>query len=209
LQSTSAIDSKQEALNFINKYGFVTLFPIRGTNFSSLYQATIGTREEKFKKAWQWADELSLGQKQIYYCKFIGRQVTLISMEMLPYFYRLFKRREFTGTSAEILALIKKRGAVSTTDLKKSLRLTGPDKRNEFSKAADLLQKCFVIAIISKGEPPRHAHTWDLMENWMPEEALKMAESIGEEVAKQKIVQKLLDNHVLSGPEDAEKFLGL
>jgi hypothetical protein len=43
----------------------------------------------------------------------------------------------------------------------------------------------------------------------MPEEALKMAESIGEEVAKQKIVQKLLDNHVLSGPEDAEKLLGL
>jgi len=209
LQSEPTVNSKEEALKFINKYGFVTLFPIKGKNFPNLYQATKGNREEKFSKAWEWADELSVKQRQIYYGKLIHGQVTLISMEMLPYFYKLYRKDEFGGTPHKILAFIKQNGATSTEDLRKKLGLTGKDKKNEFLKAIDTLQMSFAITVVKKGEPPRHTHTWHIMENWMPEELVRKTESVSEKVAKTEIVTKMLENHVISKPEDAETFLKL
>ncbi len=42
----------EEALRFVNKYGIVTLFPIRGLSFPNLYQATFGkSKEERFQRA--------------------------------------------------------------------------------------------------------------------------------------------------------------
>lgn len=207
MRNESIIDSKEEAINFINKHGFVTFFPIRGKSFPNLYQATKGDREEKINKAWGWADELSVKQRQIYYGKLIYGQVTLISMEMLPYFYKLYKKDKFTGTPEKILDFIKRNGAISTTDLRKNLGLTGKDKKNEFVKALNTLQMAFAITVISKGKPPRYTHTWDLTEDWVSEELIRRAESISEEVAKTKIVTKLLENHVISKPEDADSLL--
>lgn len=209
MQNESIIDSKEEALDFINRHGFVTLFPISGSNFPSLYRATKGSREEKFSKAWEWADELSVKEKQIYYGKLIRRQTTLISMEMFPYFYKLYRMGNFTGTAEEILVFIKQGGPASTTNLRKNLRLTGRDKKNEFTKAMDILQKAFSIVVVNKGKPPRHTHTWDLTENWMPRELIRRAELIDEQAAKAKIVAKLLENRVVSNQEEAETFLGI
>jgi len=207
LQGEPTINSKEEALNFINKHGFVTLFPIRGKKFPNLYQAIKGNREEKFSKAFEWTDELSLLQKQIYYGKLIDSQVTLISMEMQPYFYKLYRKVKFTDTAHKILAFIKQNGPASTSDLREKLGLTGKNKKSEFVKALDELQRAFAITVVSKGKPPRHTHTWDLVENWMPKELIKKAELISEENAKNKIVTKLLENHVISKPDDAKKFL--
>ena len=209
MRNESIVDSKEEALDFINKHGFVTLFPIRGKSFPNLYQATKGDRDEKFNKAWGWADELSVKQRQIYYGKLIYGQVTLISMEMLPYFYRLYKKDKFTGTPEKTLDFIKQNGATSTTDLRKSLGFTGKNKKNEFVKALNILQMAFAITVVNKGKPPRYTHTWDLTNNWVSEGLIRRAESIKEEVAKKKIVAKLLENHVVSKPEEAEQVLRL
>ena len=209
LRNESTIDSKEESLDFVNKHGFVTLFPVRGKRFPNLYQATKGDREEKFNKAWGWADELSVKQRQIYYGKLIYGQVTLISMEMLPYFYKLCRKDKFTGTPEKILDFIKQNGATSTTDLRKSLGLTGKNKKNEFVKALNILQMAFAITVANKGKPPRYTHTWDLTENWVSEGLIRRAESIKEEVAKTEIVAKLLENHVISEPEDAYQLLRL
>ena len=207
MRNESTVGSKEEALSFIDKHGFVTLFPIKGKNFPNLYHATKGSREEKFSKAWEWADELSVKQKQIYYGKLVEGQVTLISMEMLPHFCKLYKKVKFTGTAGKILDFLKQNGATSTTDLRKNLGLTGKDKKSEFVKALDTLQMSFAITVVSKGKPPKHTHTWDLAENWMPKELIRKAESISEEDAKTKIITKLLENHVISKPEDVEAFL--
>lgn len=207
MQDESTINSKEKALNFINKHGFVTLFPIRGKKFPNLYQAVKGNREEKFSKAFEWADELSIKQKQIHYGKLIDGQVTLISMEMLPYFYKLYRRVKFTDTADKILAFIKQNGPTSTSDLREKLGLSGKNKKSKFVKALDELQMAFAITVVNKGKPPRHTHTWDLVRNWMPKELIKKAELINEENAKNRIVTKLLENHVISKPDDAKKFL--
>jgi len=208
LKIESAIDSKAKALDFINKYGFVTLFPIRGKDFPNLYQATKGNREEKFSNAWEWADQLSVEERRICYGKLIRGQVTLVSMEMLPYFYRLYRSEKSSGTPGKILAFIKENGPTSTTDLRECLGLSGRNKKNEFVKALDALQMTFAITVVSKGKPPRHIHTWDLTEKWIPKKLIRKAKSINKEAAKTKIIETLLENHVVSKAEDAKIFLG-
>lgn len=84
-------------------------------------------------------------------------------MEMLPYFYKLYKKDKFTGTPEKILDFIKQNGAISTTDLRKNLGSTGKNKKNEFVKALNTLQMAFAITVISKGKPLRYTHTWDLI----------------------------------------------
>ncbi len=44
----NTLTTEEEAFRFINKYGFVTLFPKRGFSFPNLYQATaVKDKDEK------------------------------------------------------------------------------------------------------------------------------------------------------------------
>lgn len=204
----NTVDTEEEALSFINKYGFVTLFPLRKIVFPNLYQATAGkNREEKFERAWKWADDLAT-MKRIHYGKFLHKQVTLISLDMLPYFYKLYKRKEFTTVPRRILEYLRKHGATSTTDLRKELDLLGRENRSKFAGAMDELQLGFAVAIVDRGPPPKMTYTWNLLERWMPDNVLKKAQALNESVCRERIVAKLLKNRLISKREDAEKLFG-
>jgi len=200
------LTSEEEALKFINKYGVVTLFPVRGLPFPSLYKATRGNRQEKFENAWKWADELGY-KKLIHYGKLIHKQVTLFSLEMFPHFYKLCRKSKLNKTAKKILDLLKQHGPASTTVLRKSLKLFGKENKNEFMRAIDQLQMAFAVAIVSREKPPKMTHIYDLTERWMPRELLKKAESTTETVAREKIVTKMLESRVISQPEDLKKIL--
>lgn len=203
----NTLTTKEEALGFINKFGLVTLFPIKGSTFPNLYHATAGKdKKEKFEKAWQWADSLA-EQKKIHYGKLVRKQVTLISLEMFPYFYRLRGKRELGKTAQIILAFLKQRGATSTTILRDDLNLAGKAKKYEFLKAMDELQVAFSVAIVGREESRRMTYSYDLIERWMPKELLDKGEDASEKAAKERIKAKLLEGGVFSKPEDAETFL--
>ena len=203
----SALASEEEALRFINKYGIVTLFPIRGLSFPNLYQATHGKdREERFHKAWQWADALS-EKKKIHYGKLVRKQVTLVSLEMFPFLYRICGRRKLSETAQRILEFLKQKGAKSTTLLKRNLNLKGKTKKHEFTKAMDELQVTFSVAIVNREETPRMTYSYDLMERWMPKDLIKKGLNINVTTAKERIKAKLLENRAFSKREDAETFL--
>ena len=200
------LTSQDEAFDFINRYGVVTLFPVKGTEFPSLYNATKGSRDEKFRDAWVWADNLASG-KQIHYGKLVCKQVTLVSLEMFPYFYRLSKERKLTSTARKILSFLESNGKTSTTGLRESLGFKQKEKKYEFLKAIDELQMAFAIAIVDREKPPRLTHIYDIMERWMPGSVLKRAEPIGKDVARKKIIAKLLESKAISRVEDAKRFL--
>jgi len=203
----NTLTTEEEALSFINKYGFITLFPIRGFSFPNLYQATAGrNKDEKFEKAWQWADNLA-EKKKIHYGKLVHKQVTLISLEMFPYFYKLCGKRELSETAQKILAFLKERGVTSTTLLRKNLNLTGKAKKYGFTKAMDELQVTFSVAIVGREKSPKITYSYDLIERWMPTELLTRAEDIDEITAKERVNGKLLENRVFTKHGDAETFL--
>lgn len=203
----NTLTTEEEALSFIKKYGFITLFPIRGFSFPNLYQATAGrNKDEKFEKAWQWADNLA-EKKKIHYGKLVHKQVTLISLEMFPYFYKLCGKRELSETAQKILAFLKERGATSTTLLRKNLNLTGKAKKYGFTKAMDELQVTFSVAIVGREKSPKIIYSYDLIERWMPTELLTRDEDIDEDTAKERVNGKLLENRIFTKHEDAETFL--
>lgn len=102
LMLEDVLDSRKEALEFINKYGVVTLFPIKGTSFPSLYRATKGNRQEKFDKAWGWADDLAM-EKLIHYGKLVRKQVSLVSLEVFPSFYKLCRKKGLSDLAKKYL----------------------------------------------------------------------------------------------------------
>lgn len=205
MSNADILTSQDEGLDFINRYGVVTLFPVKGTKFPSLYRATKGSRDEKFRNAWRWADNLAL-DKQIHYGKLVCRQVTLVSLEMFPYFYRLGKERRLTSTARRILSFLKSNGKTSTTGLRRNLGFYQKEKKYEFLKAIDELQMVFAIAIVDRESPPRLTHIYDLIERWMPRSLLEKAEPISKDTAREKIVTKLLENKVISSVEDTKRF---
>jgi len=201
------LTGEDEALSFINKYGIVTLFPVRGKNFPSLYRATRGNREEKFRDAWAWADSLAY-KKQIHYGKLVCKQVTLVSLEMFPYVHRLCSESRLSKASQRILDFLGEEGRTSTTGLRENLDFKGKEKKNEFLRAVDELQMAFAIAIVDREKPPRLTHIYDIIERWMPKKLLDKARCIGKDTAKRKIIAKMLEHSVISKAEDARRFLG-
>jgi len=203
----NTLTTEEEALKFINKYGLVTLFPIKGFSFPNLYQATSGKdKEEKFQKAWQWADNLA-AKKKIHYGKLVHKQVTLISLDTFPYVYKLCGKRKLSETAQKIIELLRKKGATSTTLLRKNLDLMGKERKSEFTKAMDELQVTFSIGIVGREESPKMTYSYDLLERWMPQDLIEKAPNISETTAKERIKAKLLENKVFSKHEDAETFL--
>ena len=201
------VNSEEESLNFINKYGFVTLFPIRSFVFPNLYQATVGNREEKFDNAWKWADDLAM-KKLIHYGKLVRKQVTLVSLEFFPYLYKLCREKTLGTTAQKILAFIKAHGPTSTTVLRKNLDLMGKGKKYVFTKAINELQMAFTIAIVDREKPPRMTHIYDLIERWMPPSLFEKVDAVSKKDAKDRVIAKLLENKLISTREEVQIFLG-
>lgn len=203
----NTVNSEEEALSFINNYGFVTLFPIRRIVFPNLYQATVGSREAKIDKAWKWADDLAM-KKLIHYGKLVRKQVTLVSLGLFPYLYKLCREKTLSTTAQKILDFIKAHGPKSTTVLRKSLDLMGKEKKHMFTKAINELQMAFTIAIVDREKPPRLTHIYDLVERWMPQTLFEKADAISKKDAKDRVIMKLLENKLISTREEVQIFLG-
>jgi len=202
----NTVTTDKEALSFVNKYGVVTLFPIRGWRFPNLYQAVVGQHKAaKLPKMWLWADSLS-EKKRMHYGKLVRNQSTLLSLEMFPCFYRMYGRQKVGDTAQKILEFLKRHGATSTTILKRHLNLTGKANRSKFAKAIDELQTTFSVAIVARDKAPRMTHSYDLMERWMPE-LVEAALHSTEVSAREQITAKLLGNNVFDKREHVETFL--
>jgi len=203
------IHTEKEALGFIEKYGLVTLFPVRGTKFPSLYGSTAKeSREERFRKAWDWADNLAQ-EKKIFYGKLVRGQVTLISLEIFPYVYKLRHLKGDIGEIAEnMLDLLRRHGASSTTKLRKQLHLMGKEQKRLFTRALNQLQLSFIITVVSREKSPKMTYTWDLVERWMPKDLIDKAVKTSRQLAKDRVASKLMENAVIARPEEVDYLLG-
>jgi uncharacterized protein YcaQ len=202
----NTLTSPDQALAFINRYGLVTLFPVKGKQFPSLYRAIQGSLEEKLERTWTWGDELAQA-KRIHYGKLVHAQVTLVSLEMFPYLLRVARERQLSATARRMLDHLRQHGQTSTTRLREALDLAGKAQKGEFSRALDELQAAFAIAIVAREKAPKFTYSYDLMERWMPKALLAKADSTAAETAKERIVAKLLETSVIAAPQDMKQFL--
>jgi hypothetical protein len=208
MHKANTVTNKAEALALINQYGFLTLFPIKGTQFPNLYHAIKGTREEKFDNTWAWGYQLAQ-QKQLYYGKFVRKQVTLISLELFPCFLRLARERPLGPAAQHILTYLQAHGKTSTTNLRKHLGYQKKEHKPEFLRAIEELHLAFAIAIVKRDPAPKYTNTYDLIERWIPNSLLKKAETLTVETAREKIITQLLTNDVITTSTDAKRYISI
>ena len=85
------INSKTEAIDFVNQRGFVFFWPIKAAPLPSLWCAAAGDRpvlndhDDPGHITWRWKDDL-LGSRKWYYAKILRRKSTIISLELADSF---------------------------------------------------------------------------------------------------------------------------
>lgn len=149
-----------EAIEFVNQRGFIYFWPISGILFPSLWAAVAGARPVADKHddpghiTWQWKDSL-LGHRQWYYAKILRGKATLISLELLPYFYalsenygdpeqdylQLYQEGLLSREARLICQTLLREGPMDTVNLRRALQMSN----SPFERALTQLQRDFKI----------------------------------------------------------------
>jgi hypothetical protein len=196
-----------EALEFINRLGFVMLMTPSGADLPSLHAAC----GHDWGRWWDWKQTLP-EQKLCCYTHLLRRRGTFISWEWLPRFLAVYRslrscdeeyrlglmdRRE-----KRILDLLSERGRLLTRELR--LAYAPPSKRATRELKHHLLYLQLNFRIVPAGgdtEGWSH-HRWDLAERWVPRRILSAARRIPRERAQQDLAQRLVEITVFSTPAD-------
>ena len=94
MKPSSRVRDREEAVQFVNKTGFISFWPIKDLPMPSLWVAAAGNRpvadehDDPGHVTWGWKDDL-LGQHRWYYGRILALKNCMISLDLLPHFYAL------------------------------------------------------------------------------------------------------------------------
>jgi hypothetical protein len=178
-----------DAVDFVEERGFVTLWPIHGIDLPSLWGAVAGERpvssdhDDPGHVTWGWKDSM-LDQRRWYYGKLLRGKATFVSLDVLPNFYALSRRvadiddfREayhagHLSMEAKLIAeALLERGPTDTVRLRQITHLTSKGSKSRFNKALTDLQRGLWILPIGVAEAGswRYAFIYELLDRWFPE----------------------------------------
>jgi hypothetical protein len=200
LPPAKRLSSPSQALAFVNVRGFIYFWPIKGIDLPSLWTTVAGDRPVADKHddpghiTWGWKDD-ALSKKIWYYAKILRGKATMISLEVVPYFYALsenygapeedyliaYNEGRLTQASKQIYETLLDSGPLNTLDLRKKAKLSNA-KDSEFNKALEQLQKDFKILPVGVAQAGawKYSHIYDVVPRHfsvLPEQARKISES--------------------------------
>lgn len=160
----NALKNINDALDFVNQRGFIFFWPNKEVVFPNLWGAVAGKRavadnhDDPAHITWRWKDNM-LGKNCWYYAKIIRIRSTIISLNLLPYFYALspnfgnpeedylvsYHDGELSNDEKMIYEAILKKGPLDTITLRTAANLTSNINSSRFTRAINLLQKDFRI----------------------------------------------------------------
>lgn len=216
------------ALDWVNRRGFVYFWPIKGIDFPSLWTAVAGERmvadahDDPGHVTWGWKDS-ALGKRQWYYAKILRRKATLVSLDIVPYFYALsenygspeedhliaYREGRLTLEAKQVYEALLDKGPLHTIDLRREARLTSKGSDSVFSRALEVLQADFKIIPVGVAEAGawRYAFVYDLAARHLPDLPEK-ARAIGEAEARQKLLELYFASVGAAQLRDATRLFG-
>lgn len=203
----------EAAVRFVAERGFVYFWPIKGVALPSLWAAVAGDRpvprehDDAGHITWGWKDDL-LGARRWYYAKLLRGKATLVSLDVMPYFYALsenfgaaddylaeYEAGRLSQEAKTVYEVLLERGALDTVALRKEARLTARESSTRFERALTELQvglKLLPIGI-SRAGAWRYAFIYELVHRYYP--ALpEQARAIGRAEARRNLVAIYLDS---------------
>ena len=206
-----ALTSPSQALNFVNKRGFIYFWPIKNIDFPSLWTAVAGDRpvpnehDDPGHVTWGWKDN-ALDKRIWYYAKVLRRKATIISLDLAPYFYALtenygdykedylipYEDGRLPQGAKQVYEAILDNGPLHTIDLRHMAHMSNA-KDSEFNKALEILQSDFKILPIgvAKAGSWNYAFIYEITARYWPDLASD-ARKIGEAEAREKLLEGYL-----------------
>ncbi|MEW6503040.1 MAG: crosslink repair DNA glycosylase YcaQ family protein [Chloroflexota bacterium] len=198
----------EEAIEFVNQRGFIFFWPIQQVILPSLWTAVAGDRpvanqhDDPGHITWGWKDQL-LGKKVWYYAKILYRRNTLISLNLLPYFFALspnfgdpyqdymdqYHNGSLTLEAKQVYEALLREGPMDTISLRKAARLSSSESTSRFTRALDTLQMEFKVLPVGVARTGawHYAFVYDLVHRHYPE-LIDQTRSISENQARYKIL---------------------
>jgi hypothetical protein len=201
--------SQEEAIRFVQERGFIYFWPITGVALPSLWTAVAGDRpvaeahDDPGHVTWGWKDAL-LGGDAWYYAKVLRKKATMISFDLLPYFYALsenygsyeedyltqYEQGRLTSEAKAIYEALLDQGRLDTVELRRATRMSSPGSESRFERALADLQADFKILPVGVTQSGawHYAFAYDIVARHYPD-LLERAHAIQEGEARQKLAE--------------------
>jgi hypothetical protein len=203
------LKTEQEAVQFVNKRGYIFFWPITGITLPSLWGAVAGERpvpnehDDPGHITWDWKDSL-LGKHIWFYGKILRKKATILSMAIAPYFYALtenygspeedyltiYEQGRMTQEAKAVYEALLDHSPLDSISLRKSAHLTSQDSESRFNRALADLQNDFKImpvGVVDAGSW-HYSFAYDLVGRHEPG-LIEKARFIGELDARRKILE--------------------
>lgn len=220
------VQSKEEALAFVEERGFIYFWPIKGVLFPSLWTAVAGNRpvandhDDPGHVTWGWKDEM-LGTRQWYYAKVLRGKATMISLELAPYFYalsenygepehdylQLYEDGLLAREAKLIYEALLREGPLDTVRLRRVVQMTGPNSNSAFNRGLTQLQRDFRILPVGVASTGawRYSFIYDALHRHYP--ALPQeARSITRAAARETLMERYFAAVGVATAADARKL---
>ena len=184
------ITRREQAVEFVNRRGFVYFWPIKGITLPSLWVAVAGDRpvadqhDDPGHITWGWKDAL-LGGREWYYAKVLRKKATMIAVHLAPCFYALsenygapeedyltlYEQGRLTQEAKAVYEAILDNGPLDTIALRKAARLTSHESEARFNKALADLQADFKLLPVAVAQAGawRYAFVYEIVARHYPE----------------------------------------
>lgn len=222
------LTSPEEAVSFVNERGFILFHPGKGVLLPSLWTAVAGDRpvpnehDDPGHVSWSWKDSL-IDQKVWYYGRLIDGRMSIVSLEILPYFYALspnygdwendyldqYEDGTLSFECKSIYEVLLANGPMNTLDLRESAKLWGAQSQYRFTKAMNQLQmelKILPVGIAAAGHW-NYAFIFDILPRYLTE-VDGAARAIGTKDARAKLLKLYLQSVGAASMAQMRKVFG-
>ena len=216
------VTTREQAIDFVNRRGFVHFWPVKGVLLPSLWAAVAGERpvpnehDDPGHVTWGWKDEL-LGARRWYYAKVLRKKATFIALDVVPTFYALsenygepeqdyllqYQEGRLTFEAKAVYEALLYEGPLDSISLRKVARLGSKESDSRFNRALDLLQADFKILPVGVAQAGawKYAFIYDLVHRFYPD-LPEQARLIRQAEARRKLAGLYLQS-VGAAPEKA------
>jgi hypothetical protein len=205
------VTTLEEAIEFVNQRGFITFWPVKNVDLPSLWTAVAGERavadehDDPGHVTWGWKDQM-LDQKVWYYGKLLRGKATLVSLDVIPYFYALsprvadlddfrleYEAGRLTRPALDVAEVLLINGPTHSIELRQLAHLSGKSFKYPFERALVELQKGMWILPVGVAEAGgwRYAFVYELFDRWYPQ-VWQAARGIKTQEARRKLARHYL-----------------
>ena len=214
---------------FVRDIGVCLLFPVKGVELPSVYQAVAGFNKPTSIKhddptgriTWNVKDR-AMSQRWWYYGKLIRGKATLVSLKLLPAFYalsenfgedsdyiQLFSDGMLSVDARAIYEVLLANGPMNAIKLKRDSNFYGEEKKLKFDRARGELQANLMVLPtgVSEAGAWHYAFVYDVLHRWLPD-VVQTAREISRSQARRMIAHQHRLNTIVCSPREMARLFG-